>query len=93
MRSGLFYAYFTHFSVGYALGGLSDVLGGVGGVVCDFGRNREKKTKLGRAETGWRPQGGSGIYGEEELDESSTEMKPFGVGLDSCPGYGQVSSA
>ena len=31
MRSGLFYAYFTHFSGGYALGGLSDVLGGGGG--------------------------------------------------------------
>ena len=58
-----------------------------------FSSKSRKKTKLGRAETGWRPRGGSGIYGEEELDESSTEMKPFGVGLDSCPGYGQVSSA
>ena len=50
-------------------------------------------TKLGGAETGWLPQGGSGIYGEEELDKSSTEMKPYCVGLDSCSGYGQASSA
>ena len=65
MRNGLFYAYFTHFSVRYAFGGLSDVFGGGGGVVYDVGRNREKKLSWGELRRGGVPGGGLVYMGKK----------------------------